>query len=76
MTKLLFAVAFMAAMSTPALAVPGTRSDYRHLHSKSELPQKQSQASNGQTNDPYWKPCHFSRYGGMNLRLGRIVWSA
>jgi hypothetical protein len=76
MTKLLFAVAFTAALSTPALAVPGTKSDYRHVHSKSELPQNQSQPSNGQTNDPYWKPCHFSRYGGMNLRLGRIVWSA
>jgi len=66
MSKLLIAVAFTAALSTPALAVPGTKSDYRHVHSKSEPPQNQSQPSNGQTNDPYWKPCHFSRYGGMN----------
>jgi len=63
MTKLLIAVAFTAALSTPAFAVS---SDYRHVQSRSEQPHRQSQASNGQTNDPYWKPCHFSRYGGMN----------
>ena len=66
MTKFLFAVAFTAALSTPALAVPGKRSDYRQVPSNSELPQNRSQASNGQTNDPYGKTCHFSRYGGMN----------
>ena len=64
MTKLLIAVAFTAALSTPALAVSGTRSDYRHVQSKSAS--KAEQANEAQTNDPYWKPCHFSRYGGRN----------
>jgi hypothetical protein len=60
MSKLLIAVAFTAALSTSALAVPS------HVQSRSEPPHWRSQARNGQTNDPYWKPCHFSRYGGMN----------
>ena len=59
MSKLLIAIALTAALSTPALAVPGAGPDY-HRYVQSERHQKQSQACNRQNNDPYWKPCNYS----------------
>ena len=75
MNRLLIAVA-LVALSTPALAVPGTGSpnyrdalpgagrDYhRYVQPESEQHQKQSNAGNSQTNDPYWMPCHITGAG-------------
>jgi putative SOS response-associated peptidase YedK len=46
------------------LPVPGAGRDYhRYVQPKSEQLQKQSQAGNSQTNDPYWRPCHITSAG-------------
>ena len=50
------AIALTAALSTPALAVPGARPDYHRYVQSEEQHQKQSQAGNRQNNDPYWNP--------------------
>jgi hypothetical protein len=61
MNRLFVALALTAALSTPALAMPGARADdHRQVQPRSE--QKQSQARESRTNDPYWQPCHYSSY--------------
>jgi len=62
MNRLHIALAFTAALATPALAMPGAEPDHHHqVHQRFE--QKQSQAEKTQTNDPYWQPCRYSAYG-------------
>jgi len=61
MNRLLIAVA-LAALSTPALARGEAVPDHhRYVQPTSEQHQKQSNAGNSQTNDPYW--CHITRFG-------------
>jgi hypothetical protein len=61
MNRLFVAPALTAALSTSALAMPGARADdHRQVQPRSE--QKQSQARESRTNDPYWQPCHYSSY--------------
>jgi hypothetical protein len=64
MNRLLGALALTAALSTPALA-RGEAGPYHHRYVQptSEQHQKQSKAGYSQTNDPYWKPCHFTSAG-------------
>jgi hypothetical protein len=63
MNKLLLAIAVATILSTPALADQG---DKASVKSHSESHEKQGEVRASQASDPYWKPCHFSRYGGMN----------
>jgi hypothetical protein len=70
MTKLLLAVAFAAAVSTPALAAledPQGRTAQRHVESISahqgRLPYTQSRSARGEAVDPYWTPCDYHSLG-------------
>ena len=61
MNRFLVALSLAAALSTPALAMPGPRPDNHHqVQTRAE--QAQSQARESQTNDPYWQPCQVSDY--------------
>jgi hypothetical protein len=67
MNKLLLAIAVATIFSTPALADQGTEQGHKaSVKSHSESREKQGEVRASQASDPYWKPCHFSRYGGMN----------
>jgi hypothetical protein len=57
MNKFLVAIAVAAVLSNPALAKTTPQTD------KASVQASHSAQSNS---DDYWKPCHFSRYGGMN----------
>jgi hypothetical protein len=68
MNKILLAVAMTTVFSMPALARPGTERSHQAVAPyHSEIRAKHS---DGQVRDPYWKPCHFSRFGGMNTCSG------
>jgi len=70
MKKVLIALALVAASTAPALAdygkeptIPGHKASVK---SHSESRGKQGEVGGSQASDPYWEPCHFSRYGGEN----------
>jgi hypothetical protein len=58
MDKLLLAIAVAAVLSTPALARTTAQTHKASVQS-SHLAQRAAQRAS----DPYWKPCHFSRFG-------------
>jgi hypothetical protein len=57
MNKFLLTLAVAAVLSTPALAKTTAQTQKASV---------QLSHSAQRSSDPYWKPCHFSRYGGMN----------